>query len=72
MELWRKKYRIFFTQAHDKQFALERLWREKTAAPKKEEYRKELVNMLKGGYLEELDGDLVYQVIFWWYEISLS
>lgn len=47
-------------EARHKFLCLERLFDEECALPKKSEYRKELVNYLKQGYLEDVDPALLH------------
>ncbi len=48
-------------EAHDKQFLLEKLYKEWASRPKKEEYRQELVGMLRQGYLQDIDPSILYE-----------
>ena len=47
-------------QARDKVEAEERLALERSRVPKKHEYRRELVEMLREGYLEDVDPAILY------------
>jgi len=48
-------------QALDKLVALERLQEEQSKMPLKQEFRQELIDLLRAGYLEDVSPDVLYE-----------